>query len=140
MIALIGIKAEVLPEMWSDVEPFLNRMADGSGGKFKIGDYVRAIAAKDMQLWTVADHKGPMAVGLTELINYPQQRVCRFVGVNGKGATDWLDKLMLVEEWADHQSVINMEILCPTGWEYHLRKHGYKRTHVLLEKPLGTPL
>jgi len=133
---LVAVPSHLLTEAWPEVGPFLESMASNSDGKFLASDYAKAVVARDMQLWAALKDGVPTGVALTEILNYPRQTVGRFVGANGKGAGESAAHIEVIERWAKINKVARMEIICAPGWEFHLRKFGYKRTHVLVEKAL----
>lgn len=136
MTELIGIPANMLADSWPEVAPFVEALSANGSGRFKATDYVRAIAERDMQLWAARNHEKILAVMLTEMRTYPQYNVARLIGINGGDMREWVGHMPQVERWAKIQGASVLEATAPAGWERVLKPYGFKKTHVVLEKPL----
>lgn len=136
MTNLIGIPADLLPDSWPEIEPFINALAANGSGRYKTLDYVRAIAERDMQLWAALDDGNVLAIMLSEMRTYPNAKVARLIGVNGGDMAEWVGHMPQVERWAKIQGASVLEACAPVGWERVLKPYGFKKTHVVLEKPL----
>lgn len=136
MTDLVGIPADLLPDAWTEVEPFLNALAANGSGRYRTLDYVRAIAGRDMQLWAARDENKVLAIMLSEMRTYPNARVARLIGINGGAMDSWVGHMPEIERWAKIGGANVLEACAPIGWERVLKPYGFKKTHVVLEKPL----
>lgn len=136
MTELIGIPATMLPEAWPEIGPFLSALAANGSGRFTTTDYVRAISDREMQLWAARGDGKVLAVMLSEMRTYPTCNVARLIGINGGDMREWVGHMSQIERWAKISGAAVLEATAPMGWERVLKPYGFKKTHVVLEKPL----
>lgn len=55
---------------------------------------------------------------------------------SGDGMANWVDLIAEIEEWGRSKGAVRMKGMMRPGWERHLGRRGYRRTHVMLEKDL----
>lgn len=138
MTSLLAIPSSALAALWPKIGHLIAAIADGSSGKYMTGDLIKAISARDMQLWaTVTDEEEVLGVATTELLNFPRKKVCRFIGATGKEPSLWLPHMKEIEDGAKRIGCSANEIVARPGWEKLLTPIGYRKTHVTLEKELG---
>ncbi len=125
---------------FKQVEPHLQSMADGSGGRFLRGDIERAILVRDYQLWPLLDDGECVAAVVTEIAGYPRLRALRLIGCAGRDRDAWLGLHRHIVRWARDQGCERMEALCRPGWARALAPLGYRTRHLLLEGPIDAPL
>ena len=90
-----------------------------------------------MQLWlVVSDFDTVLATVVTEVRNYPNYKVCDARIVTGQKMKLWIHHLADLEKWAKDQGCKKMELFARPGWEKIMKKKGYKKTHVQIEKEL----
>ena len=136
MPELHGIPAELLDAYWPRVAGQVEELAGISGGRLTAQDIVRALRAKDMQLWG-ATEGDKISVMLTEVRNYPQQRDAVIFGAHGQNADEWLPLWPLFEKWAiDQGCKVVIATHCRPGWKKLLAPLGFTETHLVLEKRL----
>jgi hypothetical protein len=134
--ALLAVPAERLSEVAAGAMPLIKAMCEGSNGKYAPADVLRALAARDFQLWLARGRGGNEAAAVTEIVDYPQKRVCRLIGAVGRDMSNWIGHLAALETWAKAQGCSAMEPVARPGWERVLKGRGYRKTHVHLEKEL----
>jgi hypothetical protein len=97
---------------------------------------------KEMQLWVIFDKdngKEIKAVITTQILNYPQKKVCRIVTLGGKELDTWVaETLEILEEWSQEQDCDAMETVCRKGFIKKLKDFGYEQTYTILGKELTT--
>jgi hypothetical protein len=95
-----------------------------------------------MQLWIVFDeenNKKIKAVVTTQIIRYPQKKVCRIVTLGGEGMEEWVAEVLeILEEWSIEQECEAMETVCRKGFIKKLKSFGYEQTYTILGKELTT--
>ena len=90
-----------------------------------------------MQLWlAVTDTNEILCVGVTEIREYPNYKVCDAKIVTGKRYKEWFDQIDKVAEWAKEQGCKKMEIFSRPGYVPLFKQKGYVATHVQVEKEL----
>jgi hypothetical protein len=131
------VSAETWPAFSTRVRPHLEKMAEGSGGRFAASDVGQFIVTGRMQMWLALDGAEIACAMVTEIVQYPRLRAMRCVGVVGSRPRRWLHLLSSVEQAArDHFGCQKMEALHQFGHERLLRTGGWQPFHILSEKTL----
>lgn len=123
---------------WADhIRPHIEKMAEGSSGRYEWTDIFAALAAGRMQLWIALDGSEIACVLITEIVNYPRLRAMRCIGVSGHRPRRWMQMLKLVEDAAREKfGCAVFEALHQLGHERLLRTGGWHAHHLLSEKRL----
>ncbi len=125
-----------LPDRWEKVRGLVASACARSGGKYAAVDVLRLALGGAMQLWAAMDGDAAKAVAITEVTAFPRRLVCRVLACTGEGPESWLGHLAAIETWARAQGCTAIEPVARPGWERLLKPLGYRKTHVILEKPL----
>lgn len=121
---------------WIDaVLPHIQRMADGSGGRFWAEDIVRAIVAGEMQVWIVLIGAEIACVCVTDILEYPRLRALRLLGLVGKGWRRWVHLTAEIEAWGKARGCQVCESLI-AGSKWMAMLPGYRMDHLRVCKPL----
>lgn len=133
---LIGVQPWQLPDAFELIRPFLTEIAEATHGKVTIADLAKFIAEQKQQLWLAVDNDNDqvMAAATTEIVNHARMRVLYINGATGTDVETWLPHIEEVERYAKAMGCMEVIPIARPGWERMLRKHGYKKTHVCLEK------
>jgi len=92
------------------------------------------ILKKDMQLWISWKDKVESAV-LTQIIEYPKFKVCRWFLAGGSKLHLWLDEMTKqVEEWSKQNNCKRIELVGRRGWIKKLK--DYEAKHIVMTKEL----
>lgn len=123
---------------WAErVMPAVQRMADGSEGRYWADDIAASLSSGRMQLWLALDGAEVACVMVTEIVTYPRVRAMRCVGVVGHRPRRWLHLLRTVETAArDCFRCGVMEALVQPGHERLLKTGGWRQFHSLWQKAL----
>ena len=134
MIFISGIMSEQIDDVWSDCEKYIELGNNKSQEEMSVQDIYENCKDKDMQLWIVFNEdKDIEAVLTTQVIDYPQKRVCRIVTLGGLNMDDWTDMVLAtLEEWAEEQACHSMETVCRKGFIKKLKGFGYEHTYTCL--------
>ena len=128
---------EAWPKFAQRLRPHLEKMADGSGGRFLADDIAVAIERGTMQMWLALDGTDIACALITEVVNYPRLRAMRCVGVVGHRPRRWMHLMANVEAAAkEHFGCDRMEACHQPGHERLLRTGGWRVWHFMSEKPL----
>jgi hypothetical protein len=125
------VPVEDLEFIWSQVRPQIEKALDGSYSSYDILEYIKQ---NRMQLW-ISWNDGIEASFVTEVCDYPQLRVMRWVLAGGSNMESWLDLVTSkVEDWAKRNNCQRLEIVGRKGWTKVLR--DYKPQAVYFVKEL----
>ena len=100
-------------------------------------DIFDSLLKKKMQLWISWNVKTNVveAAIVTEIIDYPRLRSCRYFLAGGTNMKSWFNPIKeQVEQWAKLNKCQRIELVGRKGWVKWLR--DYKQKHIILMKEL----
>ena len=103
-----------------------------NGGKRRFEDVFVALREARQQLWVMAAGSDILGVTMTEIVVYPQKKICRVTECVGRERERWQHLLAGIEDWARQIKCDGVELIARPGWSRVLE--GYDMTHVVLEK------
>ena len=137
MIQLVYIPNEKIDEAWHHVESNIVDALARSNGYALASNFKEWIKEKKMQLWILWDKESEhkyYGVVVTEIIQRPLQRVLNIKIMTGTHREKWQHLVKEIEDFAWFNNCDSMELVARPGWEKVLKRFGYKKSHVLLEK------
>jgi len=124
------VPVEDLEFIWSQVKPQIEKALDGSYSSYDILEYIKQ---NRMQLW-ISWNDGIEASFVTEVCDYPQLRVMRWVLAGGSNMESWLDLVTSkVEDWAKRNNCQRLEIVGRKGWTKVLRDYEPQAVYFVKE-------
>jgi hypothetical protein len=119
-------------EMWPQIEPLLDRVADE---KVTLEDIYRFVMEGRWMLWVIENPDSFIltTVIITEFIEYPQVTNLRIIFLSGDDE-DWAYGIHVLEDFARVNKCHTLEVLGRKGWERVLRGRGYKLNYITLGK------
>ena len=124
------VPVEDLEFIWSQVRPQIEKALDGSYSSYDILEYIKQ---NRMQLW-ISWNDGIEASFVTEVCDYPQLRVMRWVLAGGSNMESWLDLVTSkVEDWAKRNNCQRLEIVGRKGWTKVLRDYEPQAVYFVKE-------
>jgi len=139
---LVRIPIIELDKVWSLVEKDI-KSALAYSGQLTDSDYVFETAKEDkFQVWVIWDKKEKQTsdkyfgVVVTEIIKRKHGKVCHVYIVTGRQMSKWQHLISRVEEFAKDEGCKMMELIARPGWQKVYNNHGYKKTHIVLEKQI----
>ncbi len=142
MIYVSGIPAEYIDDVWDDCAQYVQMGNNKSQDEMDVSDIYFFLKEKEMQLWVVFDKdndKEIKAVVTTQILNYPQKKVCRIVTLGGNKMDEWVAQTLdILESWSQEQECDAMETVCRKGFIKKLKDFGYEQTYTILGKELTT--
>ena len=102
-------------------------------------DYKETLNSNDMQLWIIWDNELNIKKGfvITEIIERPRLKFCSVLIMTGSNRKRWEYAVMeTLEDFAKKNNCKKGMSLARKGWAKIYKQHGYKETHILLEKEL----
>lgn len=132
---LIQVLPDKVEAAWPHLQGFMPAVVESARGKIEAEDIQALCKQGMMQLWAAIDEDGsPKAIALTEIAQYPRQKIGRVTACIGRDMDQWLHLLSGIEAWAKEQGCSSMQHIARKG--YAKKLHDYKLTHVLLERAL----
>lgn len=139
MNTLVLVSPQNFPNIINLVMPRIENATAYSVGKYKGADIVRLIASGAMQLWLAYDDENEKLEGLaiTEIAQYPQRKICRFICATGENYERWFHHMEEMEKWGISMGCDGFQAECRAGWQRPLKDQGYRLSHIIMNKELG---
>lgn len=132
-----GIPFYVIDNFWKHGEAFIKRALDHANGEMTFEDVKEACKNRDMQLWFICDKDSVVATISTEIINYPQLRVCRIVTLAGKDFEKWIGEAdQVISQWAGEQGCHGLEAFIRSGFYKKLNSRGFKKKYEVVYRDI----
>jgi len=122
----VGIPATEVRIIWPKVINFIELALKRGQGEWAAEDILAALLVREMQLWVAYEGDCIKAAGVTQVVYYPQKRVCDFLLAGGTGLRFWLKRKSLVLDWAKQQGCSHVRIFGRDGWG---RVLGWKKAY-----------
>lgn len=132
-----GIPPQAVEELWRFAEPYIKRALDHTFGELTPDDIIGFCKNSDMQLWMISKGNRIVGAGTTQIVCYPNMKVCRIVTLAGSEFDEWMDIAhMNLECWAESQGCGDMEAYVRKGFVPKLGQIGYKHRYSVCHKKL----
>lgn len=132
-----GIPSKAVGELWKFAEPYVKRALDHTFGELSSEDIRQACVTEQMQLWMILHGTRIVGAGTTQIVVYPQMKVCRILTLAGSDFQEWMDFAhMNIEIWAQSMGCTGMEAFVRKGFVPKLIEIGYKHRYSVVHKSL----
>jgi len=128
--SLWTINSQSIEKYWDQIEPLMKSIDKWSHGKYFAEDMKKYLMDCDMQLWVAGDFQ---AIGVTQINEFPRQKVCTVVFMAGKNMDEWLMLHEEVVKWAKDIGCDVIEAYCRRGWQ---KLFNWDPIHTVLRKVL----
>ena len=139
MIDLVAIPTNNIDQAWKHCESMIADALARSNG-YALASHIKEwIKEEKMQLWFLWDSEDNIedrmyGVVVSEIIQRPLQKCLNIRIMTGKHKDKWQHLIKKIEDFAWKNDCDSMELVARPGWEKVLRRFGYSKSHVLLEK------
>lgn len=120
--------------VWDTVAPLIGRSLKYSGNKHTLQSIHESLMQQKSQLFIALDNRKVCFAWITEIEQYPTQKVLCVTFAGGKIMPFIHEVADMMERWAREIKCDAMEIYGRPGWEKIFK---VKRTSVMLRKELG---
>ena len=140
---LVKIPKFNLDDVWSLVNKDINEALSYSGNHTDSEFVFDTLKQEKMQLWVLWDKEKKTTlekyygVVVTEIIQRKLKKVCHIFIMTGRHRQMWQHLVKNIEEFASKNDCDGLELIARPGWQKILQNYNYKRTHVVLEKPIN---
>jgi hypothetical protein len=133
---LRGIPHVMIEKVWPLAEPYVKRGLEHSYGEVSHLDLKRQCLERDGQLWVAYKKSGRIVgAGTTEIVQYPQMKVCRIITLAGSEFDEWMEMShQIIEAWALEQGCDGIEAFVRRGFVPKLKDIGYQFRYAWLHK------
>ena len=128
---IIKVPQEDLHIVWNEVESLIKKALDDT---YTARDILDGLVKNAFQLFISWEDKVESAV-ITEVIQYPQKKVCRYFLAGGSNMNNWLEPIQQeIEKFAKYNQCDAIEVAGRKGWLRKLK--GYEQKIYLMSKKL----
>lgn len=128
---IIKVPQEDLHIVWNEVEPLIKKALDDT---YTARNILDGLVKNAFQLFISWEDKVESAV-ITEVIQYPQKKVCRYFLAGGSNINNWLEPIQQeIEKFAKYNQCNAIEVAGRKGWLRKLK--GYEQKIYLMSKKL----
>lgn len=132
-----GVPHQIVEHMWKFAEPYVKRALDHTHGEISHLDILSRCLNRDIQLWMIYDGQRIVGAGTTEIVMYPQMKVCRIITLAGAEFDGWMHFAHdIIEAWARDQGCDAMEAYTRKGFVPKLHGIGYRHKYSVCHKSL----
>lgn len=132
-----GIPSHAVEGLWRFALPYIKRALDHTYGELAAENIQKFCIESDMQLWMISKGTRIVGAGTTQIVCYPQMKVCRIVTLAGAEFDEWMDIAhMNIELWALSMGCVAMECYVRKGFVPKLGTIGYKHRYSVCHKIL----
>lgn len=125
-----GVPSALVEQLWKFAEPYIKRALDHTFGEVGIEDLKAGCLSRDVQLWMMTKDGRVNGAATTEILLYPQKKVCRIITLSGTDFDEWKGvALEVIRAWAAEQGCVGVEVYVRKGFVPKLAELGYKHRY-----------
>jgi hypothetical protein len=131
------VPLEHLDALWGQVEPYMEKAAKYTYGRYTVGDIYDSIKEHGYQLWVAYEDKTILGAVATQFITYPKRKALSLVFCGGKNLLIWKDPMLaLLQRYAKDMNCDCLESTARKGWAKIFEADGYTQSWVAFELPI----
>jgi hypothetical protein len=137
MMEVSMVPAEYVDTCWAKIEPFIEKAAEYTYGRYSASNLYDMVKDGDHQLWVAYDGGDFKGTVLTNVMNYPQRRVLCMGFCGGIELKDWKTPMLdLLKRYAKDMGCDSIEAFGRPGWANVFKNDGYQIKWVAFELPI----
>jgi len=139
---LVRIPTSNIDEVWPLVKKDIADALVFSGNHTDAQFVLDTLKQEKFQLFIVwdKDQKTTLekyyGVVVTEIVEKKLTKACHIFIMTGRQRQKWTALIKVIEDFAEQNNCDLLELIARPGWQRILKDYNYKRTHVVLEKPI----
>ena len=131
------VPAEYVDTCWAKIEPFVEKAAEYTYGRYLASNLYDMVKDGDHQLWVAYDGNDFKGTVLTNVMNYPQRRVLCMGFCGGIELKDWKTPMLdLLKRYAKDMGCDSIEAFGRPGWANVFKNDGYQTKWITFELPI----
>ena len=131
------VPAEYVDTCWAKIEPFVEKAAGYTYGRYSASNLYDMVKDGDYQLWVAYDGNDFKGTVLTNVMNYPQRRVLCMGFCGGIELKDWKTPMLdLLKRYAKDMGCDSIEAFGRPGWANVFKEDGYQTKWITFELPI----
>ena len=131
------VPKQYIDTCWDEIEPFLEKAARYTYGRYTVDDIKATITDYDHELWVAFEGDKIKAAVVTNIVAYPTRKLLCMSFCGGEEMSTWLDKLIaLLRKYAEEMGCDGLEATARKGWSRVFKNDGYEGKWVTFELPI----
>ena len=131
------VPAEYVNTCWEKIEPFVEKAAEYTYGRYSASNLYDMVKDGDHQLWVAYDGDDFKGIVLTNVMNYPQRRVLCMGFCGGIELKGWKTPMLdLLKRYAKDMGCDSIEAFGRPGWANVFKNDGYQTKWITFELPI----
>lgn len=133
------ITNDVVDSVWPQIEPFMEKAAEYTYGRYTADDILDSIKQYDHHLWVAfGDDLQMRGAVVTRFIQYPRKKYLDLTFLGGDEGLTWKDPMLkILQHWAYDNECDGIESSGRLGWSRIFRDDGYKMLWQTYELPVA---
>tara|TARA_R110000868_G_C10637928_1_gene743848 strand:- start:88 stop:519 length:432 start_codon:yes stop_codon:yes gene_type:complete len=137
MIQVSMVPKQYVPTCWPMIEPFLEKAAKYTYGRYTVDDIYDSIVDYDYELWVAFEDNEIKGAVVTNSVTYPKRKLLCMSFCGGVGLKDWKDPMLaILQRYARDTGCDGIEATARRGWAKVFQLDGYKSNWVTFELPI----
>jgi len=131
------VPPQLINTCWKQVEPFMDKAAKYTYGRFTSDDIYDSVMEHDYQLWVAFDSSVIKGAVVTNVMVYPKRKLLCMSFCGGYDLKEWKEPMLsLLQRYAKDMGCDGIEATARAGWAKIFQSDGYKQNWVTFELPL----
>ena len=137
MIEVSMIPSQYVDTCWEKIEPFAEKAAKYTYGRYSSKNLYDMVKDGDHQLWVAYEDKDFKGAVLTNIMEYPQRKVLCMGFCGGENIAEWKDPMLaLLRRFAKDMGCDSIEAFGRLGWANIFKNDGYQKQWITFELPI----
>jgi len=137
MIEVSLVPTQFIDTCWAQIEPFMERAAKYTYGRYTSDDIYDSVVEHNYQLWVAFDETGIKGAVVTNIGIYPKRKLLTMAFCGGQDLKEWKDPMLsLLQRFAKDMGCDGIESTARAGWAKIFSNDGYKQHWVTFELPV----
>jgi hypothetical protein len=137
MIEVSLVPTQFIDTCWAQIEPFMERAAKYTYGRYTSDDIYDSVVEHNYQLWVAFDETGIKGAVVTNIGIYPKRKLLTMAFCGGQDLKEWKDPMLsLLQRFAKDMGCDGIESTARAGWAKVFSNDGYKQHWVTFELPV----
>lgn len=137
MIQVSLVPTQYINTCWGKVEPFMEKAAVYTYGRYTSDDIYDCVKDGSHQLWVAYEDSKFKGAVVTNVACYPKRKLLAMAFCGGYNLSEWkAPMLAILQSYAKNVGCDGIESTARRGWAKIFKSDGYKQHWVTFELPV----
>jgi hypothetical protein len=135
-----AVPTEYVIPVWPQVQPFMEKAATWTHGRYAAEDILDSLLAGERQLWVAfGDDREVKGAVVTGFNVYPKKKYLDLTFIGGDDGFSWKEPMLkMLRHWAYDTQCAGIESSARAGWARIFKADGYKYLWQSFELPVAS--